>query len=108
MVPVIRPTLGNYIQLIPGVRARLVLTNPVIEEVTIPDRATRGTKTVRRLRWEVLEVDGEPTHTYFHVLSRKLAETLLALWERRTADRICVEIVEFGTGLAKDYEVKPC
>jgi len=107
-MPVKQPPLANYIELIPGVRARLVLSNPVIEEVVIPDKATGGTKTLRRLRWEVLEVDGAPTHTYFHVLSRKLAETLMALWERRTGDRICVEITEFGTGLAKEYEVKPC
>jgi len=107
-MPVRKPVLGNYIELIPGARARLVLTNPVVEEVTIPDKVTKATKTLRRLRWEVLEVDGEPTHTYFHVLSRKLAETLMALWDRRIGDRICVEITEFGTGLAKDYEVKPC
>jgi len=107
-VPVKQPQLANYIELIPGVKARLVLTNPVLEEVTIPDKATGGTKTLRRRRWEVLEVDGAPTHTYFHVLSRKLDEMLMALWERRTGDRICVEITEFGTGLAKEYEVKPC
>jgi len=107
-MPVRIPPLGNYIELIPGVRARLVLTDPVTEEVTIPDRVTGRTKTIRRLRWTVLEIDGAPTHTYFHVVSRKLAEMLLALWERRTGDRICVEITEFGTGLAKDYEVRPC
>jgi len=107
-MPVKKPVLGNYIELIPGVRARLVLTNPVIEEVTIPDKVTKSTKTIRRLRWEVLEIDGAPEHTYFHVVSRKLAEMLMALWERRTGDRICVEIMEFGTGLAKDYEVRPC
>jgi len=107
-MPVRIPPLANYIELIPGVPARLVLTDPVIEEVTIPDKATGKTKTIRRLRWTVLEIDGKPVHTYFHVVSRKLAEMLMALWERRTGDRICVVITEFGTGLAKDYEVRPC
>lgn len=107
-MPVRIPPLANYIELIPNVPARLVLTEPVLEEVTIPDPATKATKTLRRLRFKVLEIDGAPTTTYFHVLSRKLAETLMPLWERRVGDTICVEITAFGVGLAKDYQVRPC
>ena len=100
--------LGNYVVLTPGVRKCLVLTDPVIEEVTIPDPITRRPKPVRRMRWLVLEEDGTPVTKYLGVLSEKLAQALWALWERRTSDRICVCITPFGEGLAKDYEVSPC
>ncbi|MEM4430212.1 MAG: hypothetical protein QXM08_03550 [Thermofilaceae archaeon] len=100
--------LANYVRLVPGVRKKLVLTRPVIEEMVIPDRATGGTKTVRRLRFDVLEEDGAPVKKYFTTLSEKLAQMLMAIWDRRTGDTICVYIVERGVGLAKDYEVSTC
>jgi hypothetical protein len=104
-----RPTvLKNYVVLEPGVRKRLVITDPRIEEVTIPDPKTKRPKTIRRLVWTVLEEDGVPTTTYFPVVSEKLAQMLMALWERRTGDRICVEVTMFGVDLAKDYEVRTC
>lgn len=100
--------LANYVRLIPGVRKRLVLTRPTIEEVVIPDRTTGGVKTVRRLRFDVLEEDGVPVKKYFTTLSEKLAQMLMAIWSRRAGETICVYITEIGTGLAKDYEVSVC
>lgn len=100
--------LQNYVRLTPGVRKRLVLTEPVIEEVTIRDPKTNRPKSIRRLRFTVLEEDGVPVTKYFTTPSEKLAQMLMAIWERRVGDRICVEIVEFGRDLAKDYEVTPC
>jgi hypothetical protein len=100
--------LKNYVVLEPGVKKRLVITDPRIEEVTIPDPKTKRPKTIRRLVWTVLEEDGVAVTKYFTVVSEKLAQMLMALWERRTADRICVEITQFGVDLAKDYEVKTC
>ena len=100
--------LRNYITLRPGERKRLVITDPRIEEVTIPDPKTKRPKILRRLVFTVLEEDGVPITSYFPILSEKLAQMLIALWERRAADRICVEVAVFGTDLAKDYEVKPC
>jgi hypothetical protein len=95
-MPVEPSVLSNYVKLMPGVRKRLVLTDPVIEEV------------IRRLRWTVLEEDSVPTTKYFTTPSEKLAQMLLAIWDKRTGDRICVHITEFGTELAKDFEVSPC
>jgi hypothetical protein len=100
--------LKNYVTLEPGVRKRLVITDPRVEEVTIPDPKTKRPKTIRRLVWTVLEEDGVAVTKYFTVVSEKLAQMLMALWERRAADRICVEITQFGVDLAKDYEVRPC
>jgi hypothetical protein len=100
--------LKNYVTLEPGVRKRLVITDPRVEEVTIPDPKTKRPKTIRRLVWTVLEEDGVAVTKYFTVVSEKLAQMLMALWERRATDRICVEITQFGVDLAKDYEVRPC
>jgi len=100
--------LKNYVVLEPGVRKRLVLTDPVIEEVTIKDPKTGRPKLIRRLRFTVLEEDGTPTTKYFATPSEKLAQMLMALWDKRTGDRICVEVTAFGTDLAKDFEVRPC
>jgi len=107
-MPVEPSILSNYVKLTPGVRKRLVLTDPVIEEVTIKDPKTQKPKVIRRLRWTVLEEDGVPTTKYFTTPSEKLAQMLLAIWDKRTGDRICVNITEFGTELAKDFEVSPC
>ncbi|MEM3982482.1 MAG: hypothetical protein QXM71_07185 [Thermofilum sp.] len=100
--------LANYVRLVPGVRKKLVLTRPTVEEMVIPDRVTGGTKTVRRLRFDVLEEDGVPVRKYFTTLSEKLAQALMAIWDRRTGETICVYITERGVGLAKDYEVSTC
>ncbi|MEM4061112.1 MAG: hypothetical protein QXK11_11475 [Pyrobaculum sp.] len=100
--------LSNYVKLTPGVRKKLVLTRPVIEEAVIPDRTTGGTKTVRRLRFDVLEEDGVSVKKYFTTLSEKLAQVLMTIWDRRTGETICVYITERGTGLAKEYEVSTC
>jgi len=100
--------LQNYVRLVPGVKKRLVLVDPVIEEVTIKDPITKKPKVIRRLRFTVLEEDRTPVTKYFTTPSEKLAQMLLTIWDKRTADRICVEITEFGTGLAKDYEVSVC
>ncbi|MEM3988543.1 MAG: hypothetical protein QXZ22_08130 [Sulfolobales archaeon] len=100
--------LSNYVKLVPGVRKKLVLTKPIIEEMVIPDRTTGGTKTVRRLRFDVLEEDGTPVKKYFTTLSEKLAQALMTVWSRRTGETICVYITEHGTGLAKEYEVSTC
>ncbi|MCC5989917.1 MAG: hypothetical protein LM558_00205 [Thermosphaera sp.] len=107
-MPVEPRVLGNYVRLVPGVRKKLVITDPTIEEVTIPDPKTKKPKLIRRLRWTVLEEDGVAVTKYFTTPSEKLAQMLLALWDKRTADRICVYITEFGIDLAKDYEVTPC
>ena len=48
------------------------------------------------------------TTKYFTTPSEKLAQMLMAIWDKRTGDRICVIITEFGVELAKDYEVRPC
>ena len=100
--------LKNYVVLEPGVKKRLVITDPRIEEVTIPDPKLKRPKTIRRLVWTVLEEDGVTVTKYFTVVSEKLAQMLIALWERRATDRICVEITMFGVDLAKDYEVRTC
>jgi len=100
--------LQNYVRLVPGVRKRLVLTDPTIEEVTIKDPITKKPKIIRRLRFTVLEEDGLAVTKYFTTPSEKLAQFLMAMWERRVGDRICVDITEFGVSLAKDYEVSPC
>jgi hypothetical protein len=100
--------LKNYVVLEPGVKKRLVIKDPYIEEATIPDPKTRRPKTVRRQMWTVLEEDGMTVTKYFPVVSEKLAQMLTALWEKRTADRICVEVTMFGVDLAKDYEVRSC
>ena len=92
----------------PGVRKRLVMKDPVVEEVVIRDPVTKQPKTIRRLRWTVLEEDGVAVTKYFTTPSEKLAQILLAIWDRRAGDRICVNITEFGSGLAKDFEVSPC
>lgn len=89
-------------------RKKLVLTDPTIEEVTIRDPVTKKPKIIRRLRWTVLEEDGVAVTRYFTTPSEKLAQILLAIWDKRSGDRICVNITEFGTGLAKDFEVSPC
>jgi hypothetical protein len=94
--------------LIPGVKKRLKLKDPVVEEVTIKDPVTKMPKVIRRLRFTVVEEDGLPTTKYFTTPSEKLAQQLMAVWEKRTGDTICVEITEFGTGLAKDFEVSIC
>jgi hypothetical protein len=107
-VPVEPRILANYVRLIPGVKKRLKLKDPVIEEVVIRDPITKMPKTIRRLRFTVLEEDGLPVTKYFTTPSEKLAQQLMAIWERRTGDFICVEITEFGVGLAKDYEVSVC
>jgi len=100
--------LSNYVKLVPGVRKRLVLRDPVIEEIAIVDPHTKRPKPLRRLRFTVVEEDGVAVTKYFTTLSEKLAQMLMAIWDRRTADAICVYIAEFGTSLAKDYEVMPC
>jgi len=100
--------LSNYVRLTPGVKKKLVLKDPIIEEITIPDPITKRPKPLRRLRFTVIEEDGMPVTKYFTTLSEKLAQMLMALWDRRKGDTICVYITEFGTGLAKDYEVVPC
>jgi hypothetical protein len=107
-MPVEPVILANYVKLIPGARKRLVLTDPVIEEVTIKDPKTNKPKIIRRLRWTVLEEDGVAVTKYFTTPSEKLAQMLMAIWDKRTTDRICVYITEFGTDLAKEYEVSPC
>jgi hypothetical protein len=107
-VPVEPLVLKNYVKLTPGVPKRLVLTDPAIEEITIRDPKTQRPKIIRRLRWAVLEEDGVATTKYFTTPSEKLAQMLLAIWDKRTGDRICVTITEFGIELAKDYEVRPC
>jgi len=100
--------LSNYVKLTPGVRKKLVLTNPVVEETVIPDRVTGGTKIVRRLRFDVLEEDGVAIKKYFTTLSEKLAQMLMTIWSRRLGETICVYITERGAGLAKEYEVSTC
>jgi len=100
--------LANYVRLTPGVRKKLVLKDPTIEEITIVDPHTKRPKPLRRLRFTVVEEDGVAVTKYFTTLSEKLAQMLMTLWDRRTADTICVNITEFGTSLAKDYEVMPC
>ncbi|RLE36928.1 hypothetical protein DRJ17_07600 [Candidatus Woesearchaeota archaeon] len=100
--------LANYVYLEPGKPKRLVLTNPRIVEYAIRDPKTKMTKTVRALEWDVLEEDGAPTKKTFRVLSEKLAQQLMTLWEHRTGDKICVVITMWGEDLAKDYEVRPC
>ena len=107
-MPVEPLVLKNYVRLSPGVPKRLVLTDPVVEEVTIRDPKTQRPKTIRRLRWTVLEEDGMAVTKYFTTPSEKLAQMLMAIWDKRTGDRICVIITEFGTDLAKDFEVRPC
>jgi hypothetical protein len=107
-MPVEPAILKNYVKLIPNVPKKLVLTDPAIEEVTIRDPKTQRPKVIRRLRWTVLEEDGVATTKYFTTPSEKLAQMLYAIWEKRTGDRICVIITEFGTDLAKDFEVRPC
>jgi hypothetical protein len=100
--------LQNFVRLVPGVKKRLVMSDPLVEEVVIPDPVTKRPKTIRRLRFTVHEEDGMPVTKYFTTPSERLAQMLMAIWERRAADRICVEITMFGTGLAKDYEVRTC
>jgi len=100
--------LSNYVKLIPGERKKLVLTDPRIEEVTIKDPKTQRPKSLRRLVFTVLEEDGVATTKYFSTVSEKLAQMLMTIWDKRTTDRICVYITEFGKDLAKDYEVSPC
>lgn len=100
--------LSNYVRLKPGERKKLVLTDPRIVEVTIKDPKSQRPKIIRRLEWTVLEEDGVPTIKYFSTVSEKLAQLLFAIWDKRTTDRICVYITEFGSDLAKDYEVIPC
>jgi len=100
--------LQNYVRLTPGVKKKLVLKDPVIEEIIITDPHTKRPKPLRRLRFTVTEEDGVPTTKYFTTLSEKLAQFLMAIWDKRTTDTICVNITEFGTSLAKDYEVMPC
>jgi len=107
-MPVEPRVLGNYVRLTPGTPKRLVLTDPTIEEVTIKDPKTGKPKIIRRLRFTVLEEDGRAVAKYFTTPSEKLAQMLLAIWDKRTGDRICVIITEFGTELAKDFEVKVC
>jgi len=107
-MPVEPRVLGNYVKLAPGVPKRLVLTDPTVEEVTIKDPKTGKTKIIRRLRFTVLEEDGVPVTKYFTTPSEKLAQMLLAVWDKRAADRICVIVTEFGQELAKDFEVKTC
>jgi hypothetical protein len=107
-VPVEPKVLANYVKLTPGVKKKLKLKDPVIEEVPIPDPITKQPKTIRRLRFTVLEEDNMPTTKYFTTPSEKLAQQLMAVWEHRTGDYICVEITEFGSGLAKDFEVSIC
>ena len=107
-MPVEPAILKNYVKLVPGVRKKLVLTDPTVEEVMIKDPKTGKPKVIRRLRWTVLAEDDTPTTKYFTTPSEKLAQMLMALWDRRTGDMICVYITEFGTDLAKDFEVVPC
>ena len=107
-MPVKPVILGNYVVLEPNKPKRLVLTNPRIVEYAIKDPKTKLTKTVRALEWDVLEEDGAPTKKVFRVLSEKLAQQLMTLWEHRGTDKICVVITMFGEDLAKDYEVSPC
>ncbi len=107
-MPVEPRILANYVKLIPGVKKRLKLKDPVVEEITIKDPITKQPKIIRRLRFTVLEEDGMPVTKYFTTPSEKLAQQLMAIWDKRTADTICVEITEFGVGLAKDFEVSIC
>ncbi|MCC6014094.1 MAG: hypothetical protein LM564_00125 [Desulfurococcaceae archaeon] len=107
-MPVEPQILKNYVKLVSGVPKRLVLSDPVIEEITIRDPKTQKPKVIRRLRWTVLEEDGMTVTKYFTTPSEKLAQMLYAIWDKRTTDRICVIITEFGVELAKDYEVRPC
>ncbi len=107
-VPVEPRILANYVKLIPGVKKRLKLKDPTIEEVTIRDPITKTPKIIRRLRFTVVEEDGTPVAKYFTTPSEKLAQQLMAIWDNRKADYICVEITEFGVGLAKDFEVSIC
>jgi len=107
-MPVEPVILANYVKLIPGARKRLVLTDPIVEEVTIIDPKTKKPKAIRRLRFTVLEEDGVAVTKYFTTPSEKLAQMLMAIWDKRTTDRICVYITEYGTDLAKEYEVSPC
>ncbi len=100
--------LSNYVKLIPGVKKKLKLKDPVIEDVTIKDPVTKMPKVIRRLRFTVVEEDGMPVAKYFTTTSEKLAQQLMTLYNNRKADYICVEITEFGAGLAKDFEVSIC
>ena len=100
--------LGNYVKLEPGKPKRLVLTNPRIVEITIRDPKTKLVKTVRALEFDVLEEDGRPVRKVFRTLSEKLAEALMALWEHREGDRICVIITWHPMDFATEYEVSPC
>ena len=107
-MPIEPHVLGNYVRLTPGTPKRLVLTDPTIEEITIKDPKTGKPKVIRRLRFTVLEEDGRAVAKYFTTPSEKLAQMLLAIWDKRAGDRICVIITEFGHELAKDFEVKVC
>jgi hypothetical protein len=107
-VPVEPKVLANYVKLTPGVKKKLKLKDPVIEEVPIPDPVTKQPKIIRRLRFTVLEEDNMPVTKYFTTPSEKLAQQLMAVWDNRKGDFICVEITEFGSGLAKDFEVSIC
>ena len=107
-MPVEPAILKNYVKLIPGVPKKLVMEYSHIEPVTITDPKTKRPKTINRMVWKVYEEDGMTVTKYFTTPSEKLAQMLMAIWDKRTSDRICVIITEFGTDLAKDFEVRLC
>jgi len=98
--------LANYVILPPDTPKKLKLTDPRIEERVIRDPKTGMLKTVKALVFRCLEEDGRPVNKVFSTLSVKLAKMLMALWERRRADYIYVEIIRHPADYATEYEVR--
>ena len=98
--------LINYVVLPPDTPKKLKLSDPRIEERIIRDPKTGMLKTVKALVFKCTEEDGKPVNKTFSTLSRKLAQMLMALWERRRTDYIYVEIIRHPADYATEYEVR--
>lgn len=98
--------LINYVQLFPGVPARMHFTDDYLIERTIEEKESGKPKRVKSLVFAVDELDGVDVNRTLSVLSKKLAAHLEPfLPDRRYRDYDFI-ITKMGDGFLTDFNVQ--
>jgi hypothetical protein len=99
--------LQSYVEIKPGVPARMHFVDHWVETITATDPVAGRPLPKRRLRFAVDELNGQATTTYWSTMSQKLAavfEPFLVDKKYRDYDFI---VTLQGSGWQTEYQVQP-
>lgn len=99
--------LRNYVELEPGIPARMHFADHAFTEKEIRDPATGLPKVVRTLVFQVDRLDREPTGALYSVTSEKLAVQLQPYLEGKRYRDVDFVITRSGSGFLTEYQVRP-